>query len=178
EPAPCADGTPARIKYSPRPHGNHNPQHGGQFFMAPDNWHHLEGVYPRAGVFRLHVYDDYSRPLTGAKLRAVGARVTAANGESALTVARGRNFLEARVAAAALPAQMAARVKFAPGTPEYRFDFTFSAYSVEKPPSATSGFSRTTPDEVRLTTDATDGDVGRLLAQLRERAHEIAGLID
>ena len=75
EPGACPDGTPTRERRTLRPHGNHNPQHGGQFFMAADNWHHVEGTYPRAGVFRLYVYDDYARPLSAANLRKVAARV-------------------------------------------------------------------------------------------------------
>ena len=71
----CADGTPMIAKRTLRPHGNHNPQHGGQFFMAPDNFHHLEGTYPRAGVFRLYLYDDYARALPIDQLKHVTARV-------------------------------------------------------------------------------------------------------
>jgi hypothetical protein len=31
--------------------------------MAPDRFHHLEGTYPEAGLFRLYLYDDYTQPL-------------------------------------------------------------------------------------------------------------------
>src|SRR5512138_3559327 len=75
EPGLCADGSPRIGKRALRAHGNHNPQHGGQFFMAPDNWHHLEGTYPAQRVFRLWLYDDYGRPLAADKIRDVQARV-------------------------------------------------------------------------------------------------------
>ena len=64
DPGTCADGSTMIKKYAARAHGNHNPQHGGQFFMAPDSWHHIEGTYLPTGVFRMHLYDDYTKPLT------------------------------------------------------------------------------------------------------------------
>ena len=71
----CSDGKPMIKMRTLRPHGNHNPQYGGQFFMAPDNTHHLEGVLPRARLFRLYLYDDYARPLPADQMKAVKARV-------------------------------------------------------------------------------------------------------
>jgi hypothetical protein len=130
-----------------RPHGNHNPQHGGQFFMAPDNWHHLEGTYPRDRVFRLYIYDDYARSLVPAAMKRVQARVvtretfdpaTRKTTELAafpLRVSRDGAYLEARIDAARLPAEMTAKVKIKPDAPEYRFDFTFPSLTKE-PPSA------------------------------------------
>ena len=78
DPGTCPDGSPRIPKRSPRAHGNHNPQHGGQFFMAPDNWHHLEGTYPHAGLFRLYLYDDYTKPLAPGLVKQVQARIVTA----------------------------------------------------------------------------------------------------
>ena len=44
-------------------HMDHNPLHGGQFFMAANNYHHLEGALPQPGEFRLYVYDDFKQPV-------------------------------------------------------------------------------------------------------------------
>jgi hypothetical protein len=143
EPGVCADGS-ARIGHrTARPHGNHNPQHGGQFFMAPDNWHHLEGVHPSARVFRLYVYDDYGRPLAEAKVKNIKARVvtkeifdpatrkTTELSAFALKPVRNRPYLEARIDSSTLPAEMTAKVRFGGDEPEHRFDFTFHSFSKE-----------------------------------------------
>jgi hypothetical protein len=146
EPGTCPDGSPTIARRTLRPHGNHNPQHGGQFFMAPDNWHHLEGAYPRDRVFRLYLYDDYARPLPPGQLAQVKARVvtretydpaTRVTKELAafpLKASRDGAYLEARVDRAPTPAEMTAKVRFKSDAPEYRFDFTFTG--VTKDPSA------------------------------------------
>ncbi len=61
----CADGAPRVERREIRAHGDHNPVHGGQFFMAEDNWHHVEGTYPSAGLFRAFFYDNFKKPLAG-----------------------------------------------------------------------------------------------------------------
>jgi len=141
-PGTCADGSPMTVKYTPRPHGNHNPQHGGQFFMAPDNWHHLEGTYPRAGLVRIYLYDDYTKPLPGDQIKLVQGRIvtkevldpaTQSRREVAfpLVLSKDRRYLEAKVDRRALPAPMAAKIKFKADGPEGRFDFTFTELSKE-----------------------------------------------
>jgi hypothetical protein len=146
EPGTCPDGSAMVRRRTLRPHGNHNPQHGGQFFMAPDNWHHLEGTYPRDRVFRLYLYDDYARSLSPADMKRVQARLvtretfdpatrkTAELTVFPLRVAGNGAYLEARLDAVKLPAEMTAKVKIKPDAPEYRFDFTFPA--VTKDPAA------------------------------------------
>jgi hypothetical protein len=143
EPGTCADGSAMVRRRTLRPHGNHNPQHGGQFFMAPNNWHHLEGTYPRDRVFRLYIYDDYARSLSPADMKRVQARVvtretfdpatrkTTELASFPLRVSRDGAYLEARIDAARLPAEMTAKVKIKPDAPEYRFDFTFPALTKE-----------------------------------------------
>ena len=72
-PGLCLDGTERVAVRERRIHGDHNPRHGGQFFMAPDNWHHIEGTYPTDGVFRFFVYDEMMnpKPLAGVEGRVV-----------------------------------------------------------------------------------------------------------
>jgi len=141
EPGTCADGKPMIPRYTPRAHGDHNPKHGGTFFMAPDNWHHLEGTYPAAGRFRIYVYDDYSKPLSVAEARKVRGRVVTKEAFDArtgttrelasarLVLAPNGAFFEARIEPLALPARMTAKIAFRSGDKESRFDFTFPSYS-------------------------------------------------
>jgi heavy metal-binding protein len=140
-PGKCADGSPMQKKFSPRAHGNHNPQHGGQFFMAADNWHHLEGTYLPSGVFRLHLYDDFTRPLPLAQVRAIKAEVVMKDpktGEDkAIPLVRSGRYLQAALGKLPFPAPIYARVQFKPDGAQNRFDFTFDNYSKEPPAGAT-----------------------------------------
>jgi hypothetical protein len=165
EPGTCPDGTPTRERRTLRPHGNHNPQHGGQFFMAADNWHHVEGTYPRAGVFRLYIYDDYARPLSAASLKRVAARVVTDERYDPKTrtstdlkafplrPSRDGAYLEARVSGATLPATMTAKIRIKPESPEYRFDFTFAGLTKEPPRAAVQ--AARAQDPIRLKPDST-----------------------
>jgi hypothetical protein len=133
-PDKCADGsTPAR-KYEPRPHGDHNPRHGGQLFMADDAWHHLEGAYPSAGLLRVYFYDDFTRPMapTGFNGSAV-VRDTAGKDIATVPLKAGKisNTMEAQIANATLPLTIHLLVGFKPGDRQRVFDFVFPEYTKE-----------------------------------------------
>jgi len=137
-PGRCEDGHARKLQYEARAHGDHNPKHGGQFFMASDNWHHLEGTYPKAGLFRMHFYDDFTKPLTAKDFSGTIVVLDATDKEIAsfpLTLARGGQTMEAQIKGATLPLKTAAKVKFDKGGPENRFDFTFTELSKEPPPA-------------------------------------------
>ena len=121
-------------KYTIRPHGDHNPKHGGSFFMVSNNWH-LEATHPAASVFRLYIYDNYSKPFSPAGLTA---RITEVSGGAGTRTAvaipftrTGRGYYQARIPNIAAPAAIAAEVRFEANDKEYHFDFAFSDYSRE-----------------------------------------------
>jgi Heavy metal binding domain len=124
-------------KYSIRPHGDHNPRHGGVFLMASNNWH-LEVAHPAASIFRLYVYDEYSKPFSPPGLAARVTEILDPSGKrqdvSIPFAKTPRGYYEARVANQAVPATIAAKVRFEPADKEYRFDFVFSDYSKEPAP--------------------------------------------
>ena len=44
-------------------HSDHNPRHGGIFFMALDMTHHLEGTLTEPGRVTIYLYDEFTRVL-------------------------------------------------------------------------------------------------------------------
>lgn len=185
QPGTCADGSAMVPRYTQRAHGDHNPKHGGIFFMAPDSWHHLEGAYPAAGRVRVYLYDDYARPLSRDAARKVRGRVvvketfdpktglTRELAAAPLVLARDGDFFEARIEPLALPARLTAKVAFADGDKESRFDFTFPEYSKDLPVPAPSSSSTARAPAAPRPTAAPDA----LLAALKARQAEVASLV-
>jgi hypothetical protein len=206
EPGTCADGSTMVKKYSARAHGNHNPQHGGQFFMAPDSWHHIEGTYLTTGVFRLHLYDDYTKPLALKLAREISGTLVIKDPKTGrdkeIPLVRSGRYLQASIGKQPFPAQMYAKVVFKPGDRDNRFDFSFDAFSKEPKaaPSTTmtsampaAAPASATPDAASAPTPAPDlsstvdpalipvpipETVPEMLAQLRTRTEQIRAFID
>ena len=57
-------------------HSDHRPKHGGQFIMASDNWHHVEGTLPEPRQFVAWFYNNFSKPLEVGKTVATLAVMT------------------------------------------------------------------------------------------------------
>jgi hypothetical protein len=177
-PGVCPDGSAAEAAYTQQAHANHNPQHGGLFFMAPDNWHHLEGTLSRDGTFRVYLYDDYTKPLAeDLTARTTGRLVTREAFDSAtrtttdlefevLESRPGGAYLEAHVGDVSVPAEMTAKLKFTPDLPEYRFDFAFPAFSDEQPLGGPVAPVLEVPDAA-----------AEVLSLLGERVRLVAGLV-
>ncbi len=90
EPGNCSSGQARKINYALRAHGDHNPKHGGQFFMAADAWHHLEGTYPQNGLFRVWFYDNFTKPMPVKGFTGTLAIRDASDKEIASRTARAR----------------------------------------------------------------------------------------
>ncbi|MGE3957381.1 MAG: copper-binding protein [Vicinamibacterales bacterium] len=137
-PGTCADGTPRIKLFERRPHGDHNPRHGGLLFMSADQWHHLEGTFVAPNIFRVYFYDDMTRPLRVSGFTAsvrptdtngapIGPAVVLTPGES-----RDGNTLQGAIPGATLPVSLSLSVTFRPIDQKAQvFDFTFPAFSRE-----------------------------------------------
>ena len=148
---------------SPLSHQDHSPKHGGIFFMAPDNWHHLEGAYSEDGNFRVYVYDNFSQPMNARAFsgRAVTEEVWEAETKRVreiiafpLLASANGDYLEADVGPAVFPSEITAKLKLG-SEEEHRFDFIFADFSSETvepnapPVSNELGLSvPATPDEI------------------------------
>jgi heavy metal-binding protein len=114
-------------RYALRPHGDHNPKHGGHFIMAPNNWH-VEATHPGPSQFRLYVYDDYSRPFIP---KGFTCRIVIGATSVPFKPAPGGASLEARIPEITLPATIVVKARFEEKQPEYQFDFQFYDYTKE-----------------------------------------------
>jgi hypothetical protein len=152
EPGSCSDGTPRKIGYELRAHGDHNPRHGGQFFMASDAWHHIEGTYPQNGLFRVFFYDNFTKPLALKGKGITGSLVIRDDKDKEiasvpLAIGRDGSTMEAKVPAAnaALPLRATVKLKLTATTPEQPFDFQFNEYSKDTAPAGTPVGPTATP---------------------------------
>ncbi len=155
DPGMCGDGSLREKAFEVRPHGDHNPRHGGpSVFMSEDLYHHVEAtlVAPtktRPALFRAYFYDEYTRPIKATGLSAV---VTLAdkNGKgsgSSMSLVLSRikdgNAMEVRLRSAPVPNESAPvfcalRVKFKPSERDWVTDHTFTSYSKELAPKPAS----------------------------------------
>lgn len=177
---------------APGAHMDHSPRHGGTVFMAPDSFHHVEGTYPEAGIFRLYATDNYRNPV---RLSEWGGRVVLEEEYNAdtdefielsafnLTPSPAGDYLEATVGDLAPPSEFIAKVIFGVGGeqfPEERFDFIFSNYSSDTASPALSLAPQVTDAPVPLATriqpDIPDLTI-ELVSEIGVRAQQLQELI-
>lgn len=125
-------------------HADHTPKHGGQFFMAPNKFHHLEGAMPAASEFRVYFFDDHTEPIPassfkeGAKIsvQKVGTdgRETGQMVDLPVAIDPSGSFLSARIPSElSLPLYFTTWLAFPHQKEPDLFNFTFDKVSVPAP---------------------------------------------
>ncbi len=172
EPGTCRDGSPGEKAFEVRPHGDHNPRHGGPtVFMSEDLYHHVEAtlVAPtntQPAIFRVYFYDEYTRPIhaTGVSAHVAPADKNGKETGSPVPLVLSRikdgNAMEVRLPNAAVPIERASaffalRVKFKPSDKDWVTDHTFTSYSRESAPIRSAvAAARNTPQALPAQTPA------------------------
>ena len=173
-------------------HMDHSAQHGGTVFMAPDGFHHIEGVYPEPGVFRLYATDNYRAPvdISGWSGRAVTEEEYDEDTDefvevSAIAFQPGPNaaYLEAVVPDYGGSTEVIAKVVFQEDFPAERFDFIFAELSATDagttPASATASLDapEAIPLSQRILPDVPD-DAAAIAAEIVMRDQQIKGMVE
>jgi hypothetical protein len=161
-------------------HMDHTARHGGTVFMAPDGFHHIEGVYPEPGVFRIYATDNYRESVDVSDWagRAVTEEEYDETTDEFVEVAAidfqpgpAGAYLEARVPDYGGTTEVIAKVIFEEGFPAERFDFIFAEISSPAPAAADAS-----PAGVSFGGDTPDGATlaQRIQPDVPESASEIA----
>src|SRR5262249_5340474 len=160
-----------------------------------------------SGVFRMHFYDDFTKPLPVAQVRSIKAEVVVndpkSGQEKRVPLVRNGRYMQAAVGKLPLPAPMYAHVQFKADGPHNRFDFTFESYSkdptaaraasvtarapADAPSTPSGGAASSPPPGVPDPASGVDpalvplpipDTVPEMLAQLRTRTDQIRAIID
>lgn len=115
-------------------HLDHDAKHGGVFFMAPDQKHHLEGTMSDKGEFHIHFYDEYTKPISAEKFTAEGTvRAKGSDKEAPLKMTLEPNKARLRGTVAPsikFPLSIKVFIDFKDGQQPQVFDFDFDGPSV------------------------------------------------
>lgn len=133
--APVASAPPPVVR--PGSHGDHSAKHGGIMVMDANLYHHLEGAYPEAGLFRLYLYDDFTKAIDASgKTGAVRVDGRPEDERIELSYEASTQALVARLQPPpALPVKLRAFINLTNPltgvTTESRFDFQFKSIGGE-----------------------------------------------
>ncbi len=162
-------------------HMDHTPLHNGEFFMADNLYHHLEGTLTEAGKFKLYFYDDWKVPLDPRNFsgRAFIENENPKTGEVtesefALEIAQEGNMWMSAELPPDVPIILYAKVMLA--GEEKRFDFQFEQLTVE-PVGPVKGGDIRLHSHLRPELDIPDS-AQDILKEIQKRDVLIKSLID
>lgn len=118
-------------------HLDHKPKHGGIFFMAPNQVHHLEGTMSATKELRIYFFDEYTKPIPADKFTAEGKAWNEGAPETdrkplKIAVEQGKSFLASKVdPSITFPMSLKVFVDFKDGAKPVLFDFDFAEPSKE-----------------------------------------------